>query len=231
MYQLASGYADANDAQHLRRDPMFQLGLERRPLEAESDLASAPTCSRLEHQMDRKDIYRLTRALVDHFIASYAEPPAATVLDVAHSDDPPYGQQEFACYNYPSQNHCYLPLFIFEGTSHALVTAYRRPGTRPPGTENAMILVRLLSYLRRHWPHTHILVRGDSHFATPEVSAVIAHRRWTDLVFGLAGNAVLLRQAAPTIKEARRLHHQRVALARAQDQAPPTSRRLYDEFV
>jgi hypothetical protein len=32
-----------------------------------------------------------------------------------------------------------------------------------------MILVRLLSYLRQHWPYTHILVRGDSHVATPEV--------------------------------------------------------------
>ena len=124
--------------------------------------------------MDRKDLYRLTRALVDHFIASYAEPPAAIVLDVDHSDDPTYGQQEFAFYNHHYQNHCYLPLFIFEGTSHALVTAYLRPGTRPPGAENAMILVRLLSYLRRHWPHTHILVRGDSHFATPEVIDVIA---------------------------------------------------------
>jgi len=230
IYQLASGYADANDANHLRRDPVFKLGLERRPLEAEADLASAPTFSRLEHQMDRKDIYRLTRALVDHFIASYVEPPAAIVLDVDHSDDPTYGQQEFAFYNHHYQNHCYLPLFIFEGTSHALVTAYLRPGTRPPGTENAMILVRLLSYLRRHWPHTHLLVRGDSHFATPEVIEVITSYRRTDFVFGLAGNAVLLRQAAPTIEAARRLHHQRVALARAHGQAPPTSSRLYDAF-
>jgi hypothetical protein len=231
IYQLAAGYADANDANHLRRDPVFKLGLERRPLEAEADLASAPTFSRLEHQMDRKDIYRLTHALVDHFIASYAEPPAAIVLDVDHSDDPTYGQQEFAFYNHHYQNHCYLPLFIFEGTSHALVTAYLRPGTRPPGAENAMILVRLLSYLRRHWPSTHILVRGDSHFATPEVMEVIASYRWTDFVFGLAGNAVLLRQAAATLQEARRLHRHRVALAHAHGQVPPTSSRLYDECV
>jgi Transposase DDE domain group 1 len=91
--------------------------------------------------------------------------------------------------------------------------------------------VRLLSYLRRHWPYTHILVRGDSHFATPEVIDVIASRRWTDFVFGLAGNAVLLRQAAATLQEARRLHHRRVALAQAHGQTPPTSSRLYDEFV
>jgi Transposase DDE domain group 1 len=231
IYQLASGYADANDANHLRHDPMFKLGVERCPLATESDLASAPTFSRLEHQMDRKDLYRLTRAFVDHFIASYAEPPAAIVLDVDHSDDPTYGQQEFAFYNNYYQNHCYLPLFIFEGTSHALVMASLRPGTRPPGAENAMILVRLLSYLRRHWPYTHILVRGDSHFATPEVMDVIASYRWTDFVFGLAGNAILLRQAAATLQEARRLHRHRVALAHAHGQAPPTSSRLYDEFV
>src|SRR5262249_7300177 len=230
IYQLASGYADANDANHLRHDPLFKLELERSPLETAADLASAPTFSRLEHQMDRKDIYRLTRALLDPFIASYAEPPAAIVLDLDHSDDPTYGQQEFAFYNHHYQNHCYLPLFIFEGTSQALVTAYLRPGTRPTGAENAMILVRLLAYLRRHWPHTHILVRGDSHFATPELMDVIAHRRWADFVFGLAGNAVLLRQAAPVINAARRLHQQRVTLAQAYGEVPPSSSRLYEAF-
>ena len=44
---------------------------------------------------------------------------------------------------------------------------------------------------------------------------VIAHRRWTDFVFGLAGNAVLLRQAAPIMQEARRLHQQRVGTGAA----------------
>jgi hypothetical protein len=231
IYQLALGYADANDANSLRRDPLFKLGVERPPLDPAHDLASAPTFSRLEHHIDRKDLYRLTRALVDHFIASYSEPPAAIVLDSDHSDDPTYGQQEFAFYNHYYKNHCYLPLFIFAGTSQALVTAYLRPGTRPTGAENAMILVRLLSYLRRHWPHTHILVRGDSHFATPEVMDVITSYRGADFVFGLAGNAVLLRQAAPTLQEARRLYHRRVALAQAHGQPLPPRSRRYDEFA
>ena len=60
---------------------------------------------------------------------------------------------------------------------------------------------------------------------------MLAHRRRTDCVFGLAGHAVLRRQAAPTIQAARRLQHPRVALAQAHGQAPPVSRRLYDEFV
>jgi hypothetical protein len=230
IYQMASGYADANDANHLRHDPLFKLGVDRLPLDPAQDLASAPTFSRLEHQIDRKDLYRLTTAFVDHFLASYPEPPAAIVLDLDHSDDPTYGQQEFAFYNHHYQNHCYLPLFIFEGTSHALVTAYLRPGTRPTGAENAMILVRLLSYLRHHWPRTHILVRGDSHFATPEVIDAITSYRWTDFVFGLAGNAVLLRHAEPVMQEARRLYQQRRAHAQAYGEPLPTSSRLYTEF-
>jgi hypothetical protein len=229
IYQIASGYADGNDANSLRHDPMFKLSVERSPLEPEQDLASAPTFSRLEHSVDRKDLYRLTQALVDHFIASYPEPPAAIVLDLDHSDDPTHGQQEFTFYNHYYRSYCYLPLFIFEGTSHALVTASLRPGTRPTGAENAMILVRLLSYLRCHWPQTHILVRGDSHFATPEVIDGIANRRLTDFVFGLAGNAVLLRHAAPVLQEARRLHQQRTATAQAYGQRLPVSSRLYEE--
>jgi hypothetical protein len=231
IYQIASGYADGNDANSLRRDPMFKLSVERSPLEPAQDLASAPTFSRLEHSVDRKDLYRLTQALVDHFIASYPEPPAAIVLDLDHSDDPTHGQQEFTFYNHYYRSYCYLPLFIFEGTSHALVTAYLRPGTRPTSAENAMILVRLLSYLRRHWPRTHILVRGDSHFATPEVIEVIAHRRLTDFVFGLAGNAVLLRQAAPVMQEARGLYQHRTAQAQAHGEHPPASSRVYEEFA
>jgi Transposase DDE domain group 1 len=89
-----------------------------------------------------------------------------------------------------------------------------------------MLLVRLLSSLRRHWPRTPILVRGDSHFATPEVIEVMAQRRCTDFVCGVAGNAVLLRQAAPVIQEARWLHQQRTARAQAHGERPPASSRV-----
>ena len=59
---------------------------------------------------------------------------------------------------------------------------------------------------------------------------MLAHRHRIDFVFGLAGNAVLLRHAAPVMQEARRLHQQRTALAQAHRACPPASSRLYDEF-
>jgi hypothetical protein len=221
IYHIASGYADGNDANRLRYDPMLQLRVERVPLDPTQDLASAPTFSRLEHRVTRTDLSRLTHAFVDHCIASSPEPPAALVLALDHSEDPTHGQQELTFYHHPDQSYCDLPLCIFAGTSDALVTACLRPGKRPPGMEKAMILVRLLSYLRRHWPSTHILVRGDSHCAPPEVMAVVAPRRQTDFVFGCAGNAVLHRQAAPVMQEARDLFRQQTAHALAYGEQPP----------
>ena len=132
--------------------PCLSSASSGRPLIQTRTWPVRPTFSRLEHSVNRTDLYRLTQAFVDHFIASYPEPPAAIVLDLDHSDDPTHGQQELTFYNHHYQSHCYLPLFIFEGTSHALVDGLPPPGKRPPGAENAMILVRLLAYLRRHWP-------------------------------------------------------------------------------
>jgi Transposase DDE domain group 1 len=100
VYQIASGYADGNDANSLRHDPMFTLSVERLPLDPTQDLASAPTFSRLEHRVTRPDLYRLTQAFGDHFVASYPEPPAAIVLDIDHSEDPTHGQQELPFYNH-----------------------------------------------------------------------------------------------------------------------------------
>jgi hypothetical protein len=120
---------------------------------------------------------------------------------------------------------------MFAGTSQALVTASLRPGTRPTGAAKALLVVRLLSYLRHHWPHTPMRVRGESPCATPAGIDVIAAYRWTDVVCGLAGHAVVLRQAASTLQEARGLQPQRGALAHAHGQAPPTRSRLSTECV
>ena len=63
----------------------------------------------------RTDLYRLTQAFVDHFIASYPEPPAAIVLDLDHSEDPTHGQQELTFYNHHYQSYCYLPCSFSKG--------------------------------------------------------------------------------------------------------------------
>lgn len=230
IYQVACGYEDGNDADFLRTDPMFKLGLERAPLDPTTDLASAATFSRLEKAATRKDIYRLAQAFVEQFIASYAKPPEVIVLDLDHSEDEAHGQQELAVYNHHYRSHCYLPLFIFEGLTGKFVTAVLRPGKRPTGAENASILKRVLKHLRAAWPNTHIVVRGDSHFANPELMELSLADPHLDFLFGLGGNAVLARLAEPTLTAARQQHELRCQNAARTGSTPPDRTRLYTEL-
>ena len=67
MLQITAGYADANDANTLRHDPIFKLLLGRLP-ESGPPLASQPTISRFENRVTRTELYRLARVFVDQFI-------------------------------------------------------------------------------------------------------------------------------------------------------------------
>lgn len=203
---------------------MFRLGAGRRPFDADEALASGSTISRFEHAATRSDVYRASRALVDQYIAGFAAPPKALVLDLDHSEDQAHGQQPQAFYNQHYRSTCYLPLFIFDGLSGALVTAVLRPGKRPTGAENAMIFGRVLRLIRRHFPNTRILVRGDGHFSNPELMRLIDEMPNTDFLFGLAGNSVLNRLAEPALRQSRALYAQRQAFGGC---API---RLFDEF-
>jgi hypothetical protein len=231
IFQVACGYEDANDANALRQDPLFKLGLERTPLDADQDLASGPTFSRLENAVTARDLYRMAQVFVDQFIASYAEPPEVIVLDMDHTDDPIHGQQELALFNHYYGHHCYMPLFLFEGLSGRFITAALRPGKRPKGAENAMIIGRVVRRLRQHWPETHIVLRGDSHFANVELMRMAADDAHLDFIFGLSGNAVLKKQAQPIMEGTRALHAVRCHNTTRMGQPPPESTRQYHEFT
>ena len=229
IFQVACGYEDGNDANALRADPLFKLGVDRQPLNPDTDLASAPTFSRLENAATTRDIYRLAKAFVEHFVASYPAPPELIVLDLDHSEDPTHGQQEFAFYNHHYRSYCYLPLFIFEGLSGKFITAALRPGKRPKGVENAMILKRVLKLLRQVWPETHIILRGDGHFANPELMQLALEQPNTDFIFGLTGNAVLARLAQPFLEATRKQHELRCENAQRTQHPAPHSTRTYHE--
>ncbi|MBK8359576.1 MAG: IS1380 family transposase [Comamonadaceae bacterium] len=231
IFQTASGYADGNDSNTLRRDPMFKLAAGRAPLDEGSDLASGSTLSRLENSVSTKDIYRLAKSFVEAFISSYAQAPSVIVLDMDHSEDPTHGQQEFAFYNHHYGNYCYLPLFLFEGISGKLITAVLRPGKRPTGRENAAIIKRVLRLLRQAWPETHILLRGDGHFSNPELMALYEEDPYIDFLFGLAGNKVLSPKAEPLLEKARALHQTNCVNAKRLGLHAPEATRLYDDVV
>lgn len=63
VFQIACGYADQDDADHLRTDPIFKLACGRAPASGPA-LASQPTLSRLENAVDRHALERLAEVLV-----------------------------------------------------------------------------------------------------------------------------------------------------------------------
>ena len=225
IFQIGCGYEDGNDSNSLRHDPMFKLGAARLPFDDTTALASAATMSRFEHAASSKDIYRISQALVEQFIAGFAKPPRNLILDLDHSEDAVHGQQPLAFYNHHYRSTCYLPLMIFDGQSGALVAAILRPGKRPHGAENEMIMRRVLSLIRRRFPDTHILVRGDGHFSGPELMGLIDAMPNVDFVFGFSSNPRLLKLAESTRLRACDLW----ADVQTQEVVPEAVR-MFDEF-
>ena len=84
IFAICCGYEDADDLDVLRTDPAFELACGRLP-DTGDDLCSQPTLSRLENAPRLKDVIRLTYALVDQWMASYATPPSSVTLDISRS--------------------------------------------------------------------------------------------------------------------------------------------------
>ena len=200
VFQLVCGYEDGNDSDDLRSDPAFKLGCDHLPLTGE-DLASQSTMSRLENSPNRSDLYRLALAFGELFVVSYKKPPKRIILDLDDTADVVYGSQQLRLFNSYVDEYCYMPLHIYEGYSGKLITTILRPGKRPKGEEIVTILKRVIQFLREAWPKTHILVRGDSHFSTPEVHDLCEDSPRVDYVLGQSVNKTLKRLGEPLMNQ------------------------------
>ena len=96
-----------NDSNSLRIDPAMKMAIGRLP-ETGLDLASQPTFSRLENMITRRDLCQIAKGLVDHFLASYTEPPEVIVLDFDDTEDVVRGHQQLALFSgyYQSTSAC-----------------------------------------------------------------------------------------------------------------------------
>jgi hypothetical protein len=204
VFQIAAGYEDANDSNTLRDDPIFKLLLDRLP-ETGASLASQPTLSRFENRVSRPELYRMALELLHQFIASYASAPKVIVLDVDDTEDPVHGGQEHARYDGYYGGYCFMPLHVYEGLSGRLITTILK-AKRFTGAQMLAVLKRLVKRLRQVWPHTRLIVRGDSHFAYPEVMQWIEAQPSMGYVTGLTSNAVLQALAQEVVEQATRAY-------------------------
>ena len=89
--------------------------------------------TRLENDVRRSDLYRLAQAFVDGFIASYKHAPEYIILDIDDTDDATHGAQQYSLFNAYYNEHCFMPLHIYEGQSGKLITTILRPGRTMKG--------------------------------------------------------------------------------------------------
>ena len=203
--QIACGYEDADDADTLRNDPIFKMFAGRNP-ESSEPLASQPTHSRFENAISRKSLVKLAYAFCDNFIRSYEKAPETIVLDFDDTEDRVHGHQQMALFNAYYDSHCFLPLHVYEGLSGKLITTILRPGKRATGKVYLSIVKRIVRKLRAAWPETVIVVRGDSHFAVPEIIDWLHTQAHVHFVFGLKTNPVLERLATSTRQRAKKMY-------------------------
>jgi len=192
IFAIACGYEDGNDLDHLRCDPAFKLACGRLP-DTERDLCSQPTVSRLENAPRLHEAIRLSYALVDIWMDSYARAPRAVTLDIDDTVDVVHGRQQLSLFNAHYDEHCFLPIHVYDTERSRPVAVVLRPGKTPSGIEVRGHLRRLVRHIRRRWPTTRITFRGDSHYACPEAMA-FCEQNDVDYIFALAGTKPLARR-------------------------------------
>lgn len=189
IFAIAAGYADADDCDLLRHDPIFKMAVGRLPATGEP-LCSQPTMSRLENAPSKIEIARAMAAMVDQFCASWRRAPCSITLDIDDTFDAVHGHQQLSLFNAHYDERCFLPIHIYEGTSGKPVAVILRAGKTPAGAEVRTVLKHVIGRIRGHWPKVHIVVRGDSHYGRVE-AIEWCEEQGIDYIFGFAGNAVL----------------------------------------
>jgi hypothetical protein len=200
LYQIAAGYEDANDADWLRHDPTLQVvaGTGR------DVLASQPTLSRLENAIPWTSIARVAGTGVDWFCQYAYAPrtaPARLVLDVDSTDDPTHGAQQLALFHGKYDQHMYHPLCWFEAETGLVLKTRLRPGRDPSAAFVVEDLQQILPPLRRRFPGTPVLVRGDAGMATPAVEAALEDAS-VEYVLGIGTNRVFQRRVVGAVARA-----------------------------
>jgi Transposase DDE domain group 1 len=226
VYGILAGYADQNDHDTLRHDPLFQLLADRRP--GDAALASQPTLSRFENAISIASLKRLRALFVDQFLASFERPPRRVTLDLDAVDDPAHGHQQLTFWHgYYDQNQ-YLPLFVTCPDNDQFVMLSLRPGNVHAALGAEDDLEYLVGRLRQAWPDVVIVVRADSAFGLPKMYAV-CERLGLLYTFGLTANAVLTRQVEPLLQQATAAYAQEQRQAR-QEERPAQPVRRFEGF-
>jgi len=199
IYGILAGYADQNDHDQLRYDPVFKLLAGRQP--SEDELASQPTLSRFENSINIASLWRLRDVLLDQFLASFAEPPRRLTFDIDTYDDPTHGDQQLTFFHGYYEQYQYQPRLITCAQNDLVVMACLLHGTAHATLGADDDLEYLVARVRQQWPDVRIELRGDSGMAVPTMYEV-CERLGVQYTLGLRLNPVLKRHSDALLAEA-----------------------------
>ena len=170
MLAIACRYEDADDCDVVRADALFKLASGKAP-ESGGKLGYQPTMCRLESAPSRVKVARMTAALVDLLCRSFSAPSAAITLDIDDTCDPVHGHQQLSLFHAHYGTRCFLPVHVYHVERGKLVAVLLRPSKATSGPEVRTLIKHLVRRIRRHWPHTRIVFRGDSHYGRAQAMA------------------------------------------------------------
>jgi hypothetical protein len=147
------------------------------------------------------DPKKIEKAFVEIFLASYKKPPREIILDMDVTDDQVHGNQEGAFFNPYYKGVCYAPLYIFSGP-HLLV-AKLRPSNVDTAAEALPELKIIIGLIRKKWPDTHIIIRGDSAYSREDIMKWCEEEQRVDYILAMATNSQLKLRASDILEKAK----------------------------
>ncbi len=185
VFLMMQGYEDANDAAYLKNDPVLKTILD-------GDLASQPTVSRFENNVDKHTIFKVLYGWLDRYVKSLAGRDRI-IIDIDATDDPTHGAQQLSMYNGYYGQFMYNELLIHDGETGQIILPVLRPGNSHSNKWYVSILKRVIKAIKKIHPNMKIIVRADSGFSNDKFYK-LADDESLYYAIGLATNEVLKRK-------------------------------------
>lgn len=164
IYMIMASYFEDDASDELTKDSVFKAVLEK------SALASQPTVSRFFNRMDEdtlKQFQEISQILRKRIYS--IQMPQAVILDLDSTLLAAYGKQEGRAFNFHYRSNGYHPLVCYAGITGDLIKIQLRDGAAYSCTGVTDFLQPILDEYLNDYPTIHLLLRGDSGFATPDL--------------------------------------------------------------
>ena len=146
IYMIMAGYFEDDASDELTKDPIFFNRMDEDTLKQFQEIS----------QILRKRIYSI-------------QMPQAVILDLDSTLLAAYGKQEGRAFNFHYRSNGYHPLVCYAGITGDLIKIHLRDGAAYSCTGVTDFLQPILDEYLNDYPTIHLLLRGDSGFATPDL--------------------------------------------------------------